>query len=228
MKTSLTALSLWVSLISTISANKDVITLNTNGEAWIQEATATLVLPKLPGKVSGDIALWSAIMMDDFTGDFLQGVTQSSPASMGYCNIDGEWCNFAYTLKGSNPTVGKAVVAKPGSKVQTHYKLNSSSNLWDQKSSYGGIILTYDSLGRGQHGTTFYISIECASGTCDDAPAHSWEDGSIVLNQADRSFGHSENWQFGAQGGAMSTSDNGKTWTFSRLSVPKTPIAHEQ
>ncbi|KAI6912104.1 hypothetical protein KC318_g2230 [Hortaea werneckii] len=201
MKTGLTALGLWVSLISKISANKDVITLNTNGEAWIQEATATLVVPKLPGEITGDIALWSAIMMNDFSGDFLQGVTQSSPASLGYCNIDDEWCNFAYTLKGSNPTVGKAVVAKPGSKVQTHCK--------------------------GQHGTTFYISIECASGTCDDAPAHSWEDVSIVLNQADQSFGHSGDWQFGAQGGAMSTSDDGKTWSFSKLSVPETPIAHE-
>lgn len=80
MKTGLTALGLWVSLISRISANKDVITLNTNGKAWIEEATATLVLPQLPGEVTGDIALWSAIMMDDFSGDFLQGVTQSSPA----------------------------------------------------------------------------------------------------------------------------------------------------
>lgn len=87
MKTGLTALGLWVSLIGGISANKDVVTLNTNGEAWIREATATLVVPELPGEVTGDIALWSAIMMDDFNGEFLQGVTQSSPAyvsSFGY------------------------------------------------------------------------------------------------------------------------------------------------
>lgn len=80
MKTGLTALCLWNSLISRVSANKDIITLNANGNAWIQEATATLVLPQLPDEVTGDIALWSAIMMNDFSGDFLQGVTQSSPA----------------------------------------------------------------------------------------------------------------------------------------------------
>lgn len=52
MKTGLTALGLWVSFVSRISANKDIITLNTNREAWIQEATTTLVVPKLPGEVT--------------------------------------------------------------------------------------------------------------------------------------------------------------------------------
>lgn len=67
------------SLAGLSSANKDFITLHTNGNAWIQEAIATLVLPENPYPVTGDIALWSAIMMDDYNGDFLQGVTSSSP-----------------------------------------------------------------------------------------------------------------------------------------------------
>jgi hypothetical protein len=67
------------SLAALSSANKDFITLHTNGNAWIQEAIATLVLPDIPYPVTGDIALWSAIMMDDYNGDFLQGVTSSSP-----------------------------------------------------------------------------------------------------------------------------------------------------
>jgi hypothetical protein len=67
------------SLAALGSANKDFITLHTTGDAWIQEAIATLVLPEIPEAVTGDIALWSAIMMDDYNGDFLQGVTSSSP-----------------------------------------------------------------------------------------------------------------------------------------------------
>jgi hypothetical protein len=72
------------SLTALSSANKDFITLHTNGDAWIQEAIATLVLPEIPETVTGDIALWSAIMMDDYNGDFLQGVTSSSPLYVYY------------------------------------------------------------------------------------------------------------------------------------------------
>lgn len=80
MKSQTIALSTGLALISGTYANKDVITVNANGNSWIQEAIATLVVPETPETVSGDIALWSAIMMDDYNGDFLQGVTQSSPA----------------------------------------------------------------------------------------------------------------------------------------------------
>jgi hypothetical protein len=73
------ALATGLSLVALSSANKDFITLHTTGDAWIQEAVATLVLPEIPETVTGDIALWSAIMMDDYNGDFLQGVTSSSP-----------------------------------------------------------------------------------------------------------------------------------------------------
>jgi hypothetical protein len=69
-----------LSLITGAVANKDAITLITNGNSWIREAVATLVVPELPASVTGDIALWSAIMMDDYRGDFLQGVTSSSPS----------------------------------------------------------------------------------------------------------------------------------------------------
>ena len=68
-----------LALITGTVANKDAITLITNGNSWIREAVATLVVPELPASVTGDIALWSAIMMDDYQGDFLQGVTSSSP-----------------------------------------------------------------------------------------------------------------------------------------------------
>ena len=76
--TAIAAISL--SLAAGAIANKDAITLITNGDSWIREAVATLVLPEIPETVTGDLALWSAIMMDDYNGDFLQGVTSSSPA----------------------------------------------------------------------------------------------------------------------------------------------------
>jgi hypothetical protein len=63
-------------LVPSVFANNDVVTLVTRGDAWIQEAVATLVLGDTPNPMTGDVALWSAIMMDQ--KDFLQGVSQNS------------------------------------------------------------------------------------------------------------------------------------------------------
>lgn len=61
-------------------ANLDVITLNAKSDAWIQEAVATLVVGDVPNPITGDVALWSAIMMDG--QDFLQGVTENAPEGL--------------------------------------------------------------------------------------------------------------------------------------------------
>lgn len=79
MKNSSLIAGVGLSLVAGAVANKDAITLITSGYGWIKEAVATLVVPEIPETVTGDIALWSAIMMDDYNGDFLQGVTSSSP-----------------------------------------------------------------------------------------------------------------------------------------------------
>lgn len=77
MKAIYAAIGVLSTLIHRSCANLDIITLNTNGNAWIQEAVATLVVGNVPNPITGDVALWSAIMMDK--RDFLQGVTQNSP-----------------------------------------------------------------------------------------------------------------------------------------------------
>ncbi|KAI8291711.1 hypothetical protein K4K60_000527 [Colletotrichum sp. SAR11_57] len=223
-------------LASLAQANSDIVTLFTNGNAYIQEASATLVLPELPSAISGDVAIWSAIMMQN-EASFLQGVTSNSPSG-SYCEDGGKnWCNFAYTLVGSNPTVGTPVKASAGSTVRTHYKLNSSTQLWDQNVYVDGKLVSTVNTSKGQHGNIFYISIECASGGCANHPAHSWshssrqpkpeansfiawKDVSIVLSEADKSFGHSGSWEHGATGGAMTTSDGGKTWNIATLNIP--------
>ncbi|KAJ3941138.1 uncharacterized protein N0V96_009016 [Colletotrichum fioriniae] len=186
-------------LVGLTQANSDIVSLFTNGAAYIQEASATLVLPKLPSSVSGDVAIWSAIMMEN-QASFLQGVTSNSPSS--------------------NPTVGDPVTASPGSTIRTHYKLNSATNLWDQDVYIDNKLASSVSTSKGQKGNIFYISIECASGGCAEHPAHSWEDVSIVLSQADQSFGHTGGWEHGATGGDMSSPDGGKTWNFSTLNIP--------
>jgi hypothetical protein len=63
-------------LIQQSAANLDLITLSTNCNTYIQEVEASLILGDVPDPITGDVTLWSAIMMDQ---DFLQGVSQNSP-----------------------------------------------------------------------------------------------------------------------------------------------------
>ncbi|KAI1382873.1 uncharacterized protein F4822DRAFT_422925 [Hypoxylon trugodes] len=223
MKAISTAIATLLALAHQCCANLDIITLNTKGDAWIQEARATLVLGKVPNPMAGDVALWSAIMMDK--RDFLQGVTENALNSP-YCNnLGSNWCNFAYTLVGSQVAKnGAPVSAAPGSRIKTHYKLNPDTNQWDQNLYVNDKLLSSISTSQGQHGVIFYVSIECAAGTCSPAPAHAWEDISITLNKADPSFKHTGAWQYKATGGEMSTPDNGKTWNFTTVHIPDTAI----
>lgn len=72
------AITVLSTLLPQSHANLDVITLTAKSGTWIQEAAATLVVGNVPNPITGDVALWSAIMMDK--RDFLQGVTQNSPS----------------------------------------------------------------------------------------------------------------------------------------------------
>lgn len=65
-------------LIHQSIANLDVITLYAKTSAYIQEASATLVVGDVPNPITGDVALWSAIMMEN-QASFLQGVTENAP-----------------------------------------------------------------------------------------------------------------------------------------------------
>ena len=65
-------------LFQQAAANLDVVTLFAKSDAYIQEASATLVLGDVPNPITGDVALWSAIMMQS-QESFLQGVTENAP-----------------------------------------------------------------------------------------------------------------------------------------------------
>lgn len=77
--------SVLAALAGLAQANSDIVSLYTSGSAYITEASATLVLPKLPSPVSGDVAIWSAIMMEN-QASFLQGVTSNSPSGYSAYN----------------------------------------------------------------------------------------------------------------------------------------------
>ncbi|KAF5021790.1 hypothetical protein F66182_6165 [Fusarium sp. NRRL 66182] len=225
MKT-LATIGALAALLQRAAANLDVVTLFAQPSAYIQEASATLVLGDIPNPITGDVALWSAIWMQN-EDSFLQGVTQNAPQGMGYCpNLGRQWCNFAYALikNSSEPKNGTPVKASTGSRVKTHYKLNPQTQMWDQNVYINDKLVSSISTSKGHKGEVFYIAMECARGSCATTPAHSWEDVSITLSKADRTFGRTGSWKHGATGGKMSTPDGGKTWKFATLKVPATDV----
>ncbi|KAI0195226.1 hypothetical protein EV127DRAFT_508762 [Xylaria flabelliformis] len=206
-----------LTFIHRAAATLDIISLYTSGGATIVEASATIILPSVPNPITGDLALWSAIQLDK---DFIQGVSENAPAGLGYCtNLGSNWCNFAYALT-PNAQVGKSVIAAPGTRVRTHYKLNSSTNMWDQSVYVNNQLVSSVSTSQGQKGIIFYISVECAARPCAAAPAHSWENMSVILSSPNPNWKHTGSWNFGATGGEMTTSDSGKTWVFTTLNIP--------
>lgn len=81
---SFAAIGVSLALVHQTIANLDVVTLQAGSNAYIKEASATLVLPDAPNPITGDVALWSAIMMEN-EASFLQGVTENAPE--GYSAI---------------------------------------------------------------------------------------------------------------------------------------------
>lgn len=77
------------SLAAYTNTNTDFISLQNSGNAWIKQASAILILPNLSGDVTGDFALWSAIMMEN-QASFLQGVTSILPADDHRVRFCGE------------------------------------------------------------------------------------------------------------------------------------------
>lgn len=100
MKTS-AAIGALAAIISQAAANLDVVTLFANSDAYIQEASATLVVGDIPNPITGDVALWSAIMMEN-EASFLQGVTENAPAGYGVATA---FQQFGHGAKDSQPGI---------------------------------------------------------------------------------------------------------------------------
>ncbi|KAI0554752.1 hypothetical protein F4679DRAFT_579093 [Xylaria curta] len=185
------AIAVYLMFAHRAAATLDIVSLYISGGATIVEASATVILPNVPSPITGDLALWSTVQLDK---DFIQGVSENAPAGLGYCtNLGSNWCNFAYALT-PNVQVGKSVIAAPGARVRTHCGVRK--------------------------GNVFYISVECAARPCAAAPAHSWENVSVILGTPNPKWKHTGSWNFGATGGEMTTSDGGKTWVLTTLNIP--------
>ncbi|OOQ90334.1 hypothetical protein PEBR_06409 [Penicillium brasilianum] len=183
-------------------------------DSFIRESTSTLVLPKTPSGSSGDASLW--VGMGTSNGDLIQSIADNWEST--------SWSIFAYTLLSTSattqmPVQGDTSTANAGDKVTMHYKFDDSTGNYTQTVLVNGVSVSTLSTSDGK-AQGWGSAIECAEDNCGTMPAHTWIDTKIILDTADANYINTLARGDGVTGD-LTTSDNGKTWTVSTISIPE-------
>ncbi|KAF7555241.1 hypothetical protein G7Z17_g2300 [Cylindrodendrum hubeiense] len=185
-------------------------------DSFIRESTSTLVLPNVPSGGSTDAVTSLWVGMGTSNGDLIQSIADNWQSS--------SWEIYAYTLlkTGDNsqmPVQGPSGSAGESDKITMHYKFDDSTGNYTQTVSVNGKTVSTLSTSDG-HAQGWGSAVECAEENCGTVGAHSWIDTKIILDVADPNYINTMGKAEGVTGD-MSTSDGGKTWTVTTISIPK-------
>ncbi|KAI8653881.1 hypothetical protein LRP88_00379 [Fusarium phalaenopsidis] len=185
-------------------------------KSWIREATTTLVLPKVPNPPKDRLALWPG--MGTSGGDLIQALAVAFSDPKRECGASaGQWCTWASTLQGEQ-LGGKQVPAKAGTKLTIHYVYNDSTGKYDQTVTVGGSVISSLSTSSG-HAEGWGTAVECQDDACvGTVAAHQYLDTTIILNEADKSFGNTLGINE-ADSSGLHTTDGGKTWEVTTINI---------
>ncbi|SPJ79182.1 uncharacterized protein FTOL_07573 [Fusarium torulosum] len=184
-------------------------------KSWIREATTTLVLPKVPSPAKDRLALWPG--MGTSSGSLIQALAVAFSDPNANCGARaGQWCTWASTLQGTQ-LGGKQVPADPGARLTIHYVYNDATNEYDQTVSIDGTVVSSLSTASG-HAEGWGTAVECQDDACvGTVEAHDYLDTTIILNEADQTFGNTLGLNEATSSG-LGTSDGGKTWAVGTIS----------
>ncbi|KAM0239569.1 hypothetical protein ACHAP5_008215 [Fusarium lateritium] len=184
-------------------------------KSWIREATTTLVLPKVPSPAKDRLALWPG--MGTSSDSLVQALAVAFSDPNANCGAKaGQWCTWASTLQDTQ-LGGKQVPANPGAKLTIHYVYNDATNEYDQTVSIDGTVVSSLSTASG-HAEGWGTAVECQDDACvGTVEAHEYLDTTIILNEADETFGNTLGLNEATSSG-LDTSDGGKTWAVSTIS----------
>ncbi|RBR04094.1 uncharacterized protein FIESC28_11632 [Fusarium coffeatum] len=213
-----TALSL-LSILSTTTAQTNVhfgpaFSLGPT-KSWIREATTTLVLPRVPGQ-KDRLALWPG--MGTSAGSLIQALAVSFADPGLECGGQpGQWCTFASTLQGTQLGGERKIPASPGARMTIHYVYNDATQQYDQSVALDGTVVSTLSTTSG-HAEGWGTAVECQEAACvGTMDAHDYLDTTIILDQADPTFGNTLGMNEATSSG-LSSPDGGKTWAVSKIS----------
>ncbi|KAI4594144.1 hypothetical protein KJ359_008686 [Pestalotiopsis sp. 9143b] len=198
-------------------------------------STTTTIYPgKMPSGQEGLLYLWLGI--SNGTGDLIQSVIGSYPAGQSECSgadADSTWCISSEVYGNTdagvpNQWVGELTTADVNYEngILLNYTLiDKESYLWLQTMSdatTGDLLSTFNKTSGPMLG--WGTAIECnddngseCTGTISE---QTWVNSTIILEAADSTFIDTLGASSGATYTDMLTSDDGKTWTIAKLTIP--------
>ena len=201
----------------------------TKNGVTITRATYSLVPPAVPCgyATSGgneELALWIGIQ-DDPTGqdvmneDFVQPLLNWAPnQQLTGCDTDNtKWCVAAstYTPSGQIGQTYQPITAN----MRLDFELVVGSSV-KQTISSGGKVISTQTNAEGMKPAVFYGANECYLQSCGTLEGYTWENITVHLSAADTAYGSTLTLT-GATSDGFKTTDGGKTWTNSAITINK-------
>ncbi|ORY66541.1 uncharacterized protein BCR38DRAFT_408465 [Pseudomassariella vexata] len=199
-------------------------------------STKTTVYPgQMPADQAGYLFVWLGI--SNGTGDLIQSIIGSYPKGQSECSgsaADTAWCisSEVYGLADNgypNQWVGSLTTADVNYEngiVLNYTLIDKSSYLWLQTMTdavTGELLSTFNKTSGPMLG--WGTAIECNDS--DDGVActgtvaeQTWLNSTIILESADSTFVETLGASEGTTHTDMVSSDNGKTWTIAKITIP--------
>jgi hypothetical protein len=206
----------------------------TQSKTPIISTTTTIYPGKMPSSQTGYMFAWLGI--SNGTGDLVQSIVGSYPKGQSECtgpNADTTWCisSEVYGLDKTGATVqfvGEKTTADVNYEngIRLNYTLvDKESYLWVQTmhdAVTGELLSTYNKTSGPMTDWNTAIELQPYNGQnpVGTTEPQYYVNTTIVLETADSSFSQTGTTTDGAKYTELETSDNGKTWTIAKITIP--------
>ncbi len=204
-----------------------LIAADTWGASWslgptksrIIEATTTLAPGAPPQPPHTMLALWPG--MSNGSGDLIQSCIEQWDDNSFCGATKDEWCVRTSLFGSFGQKDGPAGKVHADEKIKIHYKRSDDHKSWTQtvtRVSTGQVISTMTS--NSGHMTGFGTGTECNDKCTGTTSIQYYTDTTIVLEEADPTFGSTKATQQGAHEEGFTSSEGGKVWTVKKITIP--------
>jgi hypothetical protein len=204
-----------------------LIAADTWGPSWslgptksrIIEVTTTLEPGAPPQPPHTMLALWPGI--SNGSGDLIQSTVEQWDDNAWCGATKEEWCVRASLFGSFGQKDGKAAKVGAHEKITFHYKRSADAKSWTQtvtRHATGEVVSTLTS--NSGHMTGFGTGTECNDKCTGTTSIQYYTDTTIVLEEADPTFGNTKAIAKGAHEEGFTSSQGGKVWTVKKITLP--------
>ncbi|KAK9850840.1 hypothetical protein MYU51_011423 [Penicillium brevicompactum] len=189
-------------------------------KSTIINAVTTLVPGAAPPTQDGVLFLWPG--MSNGTGDLIQATLESWPSNSWCGASSGQWCVRASVFGSFGQLDGDGAAVSGTDQVRIEYNLESDGQTWKQTVSNGqtGKVLSTYSHASGPYMRGYGTGTECNDGCSGTIAEQKYLNTVITLAEADSTFGSTISKAGGAAYSGLTSSQGGKVWTISQITVP--------